>query len=103
MIGKGEAASISLAKEHNGIVASNNLSDIAYYIEKFKLKHITTGDILLESQFACPLILPFWQDPLELSPAFWIKSYPVLLLAIVQNCSGSCLNGGLASGGTAHL
>lgn len=47
IIGKGEAASISLAKERNGIVASNNLNDISYYIEEFGLIHYTTGDIMM--------------------------------------------------------
>ena len=49
IIGKGEAASIVLAKAHNGIVASNNLKDITSYIVEFGLKHITTGDILIEA------------------------------------------------------
>ncbi|NCB42810.1 MAG: hypothetical protein EOM59_09340 [Clostridia bacterium] len=49
IIGPGEAASIALAKTHNGIVASNNLSDIRFYIDKFELKHITTGDILIDA------------------------------------------------------
>ena len=46
VIGKGEAASIALAKQYDGIVASNNLKDISYYIAQMGLKHITTGDIL---------------------------------------------------------
>ena len=49
IIGKGEAASIALAKSCNGIVASNNLRDISLYIEEFGLKHMTTGDILVEA------------------------------------------------------
>lgn len=49
IIGKGEAASIALAKKQDGIVASNNLRDIRPYIEEFHLKHMTTGDILLEA------------------------------------------------------
>jgi len=48
VIGPGEAASIALAKTHNGIVASNNLRDISSYIDEFGLRHITTGDILIE-------------------------------------------------------
>lgn len=47
LIGKGEAASIALAKEYKGILASNNLKDINYYIQRYKLKHITTADIML--------------------------------------------------------
>ncbi|MCF7635349.1 MAG: hypothetical protein LLF82_000831 [Dehalococcoides mccartyi] len=49
IIGKGEAASIALAKANNGIVASNNLKDINSYITEFNLKHITTGEILNEA------------------------------------------------------
>lgn len=49
IIGKGEAASIALAKCSNGIVASNNLKDVSVYIEEFGLRHITTGDILVEA------------------------------------------------------
>ena len=49
LIGKGEAASIALAKEDDGIVASNNLRDIGDYVEEFQLKHITTGEILVDA------------------------------------------------------
>lgn len=49
IIGSGEAASISLVKEYNGILGSNNLRDILFYVEKFSLRHITTGDILIEA------------------------------------------------------
>lgn len=34
VIGRGEAASISMAKKHDGIVGSNNLKDVAYYVKK---------------------------------------------------------------------
>lgn len=47
--GPGEAAFIALAKTNNGIVASNNLKDISSYISEFRLRHITTGDILIEA------------------------------------------------------
>ena len=47
-IGKGEAAGIALAKTYGGILASNNWKDIALYIEKYNLKHIDTGRILIE-------------------------------------------------------
>lgn len=47
IIGKGEAASLALAKEKNGIIASNNLKDIASYVSEFGLKHYTTGDIMM--------------------------------------------------------
>jgi len=49
IIGNGEAASIALAKEKGGIVASNNLRDIVDYIKEFHLNHKTTGDILVEA------------------------------------------------------
>ena len=49
VIGKGEAASISLAKHFNGVVASNNLKDIDSYISEFELTHTTTADILVEA------------------------------------------------------
>lgn len=48
-IGRGEAAGIALAKQYNGILASNNYRDIATYIEKYNLKYIDTGHILLEA------------------------------------------------------
>jgi len=49
IIGKGEAASIALAKYTNGIVASNNMKDISPYILEYGLKLITTGDILVDA------------------------------------------------------
>lgn len=49
LIGKGEAAAISLAKEYDGILGSNNLRDIEYYINKYSLKHVATGKILFEA------------------------------------------------------
>jgi predicted nucleic acid-binding protein len=49
VIGAGEAASIAMAKIYDGIVASNNLSDINVYINRFSLKHLTTGDILVDA------------------------------------------------------
>lgn len=49
IIGKGEAAAISLAKKNDGILAGNNLRDVKVYVDKFSLKHITTGDILVEA------------------------------------------------------
>lgn len=52
IIGRGEAASLALSKTFNGIVASNNLRDIAQYIEEYNLQHKTTGDILVEALHA---------------------------------------------------
>lgn len=49
MIGRGEAGGIALAKTYNGILASNNYKDIAPYIEKYNLRHIDTGQILVEA------------------------------------------------------
>lgn len=48
-IGRGEAGGIALARTYNGILASNNYKDIAPYIEKYHLKHIDTGQILIEA------------------------------------------------------
>ncbi|MDD3393410.1 MAG: hypothetical protein PHG19_02035 [Anaerotignum sp.] len=48
-IGKGEAASIALAKEKGGIVASNNFRDIDIYVKEFELEHTTTSDILTDA------------------------------------------------------
>lgn len=49
IIGKGEAAALALASAHRGIVASNNLKDVAVYIAELNLKHTTTADILVEA------------------------------------------------------
>ena len=49
VISRGEAASISLAKKHNGVLGSNNLRDVSYYINKYSLKNVTIGDILVEA------------------------------------------------------
>lgn len=49
IIGKGEAASIALAKVNDGILASNNYRDVSLYIEKYNLKHIDTAMILKEA------------------------------------------------------
>jgi len=47
IIGKAEAAAIALAKSHKGILASNNLKDVAEYVRKYNLKHVTTAVILV--------------------------------------------------------
>lgn len=49
VIGSGEAASISLAKKYHGILGSNNLRDVEYYIKKYSLRHTTTGDLLVQA------------------------------------------------------
>ncbi len=38
-----------MAKEQGGILASNNLRDVAVYVEEFHLQHTTTGAILKEA------------------------------------------------------
>lgn len=48
-IGKGEAAGIALARQYNGILASNNYKDITPYIKKYRLKHIDAGHILMDA------------------------------------------------------
>ncbi len=49
LIGKGEAASIALAKVRSGILASNNLKDVMTYVQEYGLNHITTGKIMMEA------------------------------------------------------
>jgi predicted nucleic acid-binding protein len=49
IIGNGEAAAIAMAKEKGGILASNNLRDVAAYVKEFDIQHITTGAILKEA------------------------------------------------------
>ena len=49
IIGKGEAAVIALANSSGGIVASNNLKDVASYVSELGLRHITTGDIMVKA------------------------------------------------------
>ena len=49
IIGKGEAACLALAKTENGIVASNNLRDIRDYVTEFGVRHITTGEIMVNA------------------------------------------------------
>ncbi len=51
IIGKGEAAAITLVKERGGILASNNLKDIRTYVDEFNLDHMTTGEILKEALY----------------------------------------------------
>ena len=48
-IGHGEAGGIALAKVYNGVLASNNYADIVPYIEEYGLKHIDTGQILIQA------------------------------------------------------
>ena len=48
-IGRGEASALALAEENNGIVGSNNLSDIMEHIRAKKLRHETTAGILVRA------------------------------------------------------
>jgi len=50
VVGKGEAAAITLAHLKNGILASNNLKDVSYYVKLYKIEHITTAEILKRAQ-----------------------------------------------------
>ena len=52
IIGRGEAAGIAMAKHRDGTLASNNLRDISPYVAKYKISHITTGEILMEAMCA---------------------------------------------------
>ena len=46
-VGKGELSVISLAIAKNGILASNNLKDVCYFVKKYKLEHVTTSKIIV--------------------------------------------------------
>ena len=48
-LGKGEASVIAFAIENDGIVASNNLSDVKEFTDKYKLPLITTAIILAKA------------------------------------------------------
>lgn len=48
-IGKGEASVIAFAKENDGTLASNNLKDVGFYIDYYKLKSLSTPTILLKA------------------------------------------------------
>ena len=49
IIGTGEAAAITLARQYNGILGSNNMRDIFPYIRLFHLQHRTSADIMAEA------------------------------------------------------
>ena len=49
IIGAGEAEAIALCKANNGILASNNIRDVSFYVKKYEIKHVTTADILYEA------------------------------------------------------
>lgn len=49
VIGTGEAAAITLTKQYNGILGSNNMRDIPPYIRLYHLQHRTSADIMAEA------------------------------------------------------
>lgn len=49
VIGNGEAAAITLTKQYNGILGSNNMRDILPYIRLYHLQHRTSADIMAEA------------------------------------------------------
>lgn len=49
VIGSGEAAAITLTKQYNGILGSNNMRDILPYIRLYYLQHRTSADIMAEA------------------------------------------------------
>ena len=84
IIGKGEAAAIVMAKERGGILASNNLRDVAVYVEEFGLIHMTTGAILKEA-FEKGLITEsqgnsLWQKMIEKRRRLGYSSFSEYLL-----------------------
>lgn len=78
-IGKGEAYAIALAKERNGVLASNNLRDMKTYVDEYKLKHITTSDILIYANKSCVLTqkecTKIWKEMLDNNVWLPFKSY----------------------------
>lgn len=46
-IGKRELSVISIAIVKNGILASNNLNDVCYFVKKYNLEHVTTSKIIV--------------------------------------------------------
>jgi hypothetical protein len=48
-IGEGEAQAMALAIPNGGILASNNLSDIKYFVDKFRLPLLTSAYMIADS------------------------------------------------------
>ena len=48
-IGEGEAQAMALAIPNGGILASNNLSDIQYFVDKFRLPLLTSAYMIADS------------------------------------------------------
>ena len=61
----GEMSIISLAKAKNGILASNNLTDICEYVKKFNLEYTTTANTLVEcfddKTITCNEVKSYWR------------------------------------------
>ena len=49
-MGSGEAEALLLAKQNQGILASNNLRDISRYVKLFDMQHLTTPRILMKAE-----------------------------------------------------
>ncbi len=49
IIGRGEAAAITLTRQYNGILGSNNLRDILPYVRLYCLQYRTSADIMAEA------------------------------------------------------
>lgn len=45
-LGKGESAALAFAIKNEGVIASNNLADIKYYVDKYDLPLLTTSYFL---------------------------------------------------------
>ena len=56
---------ISLAKARNGILASNNLTDVCKYVNDYNLDHITTATTLVElcdeKSITCSEARSYWR------------------------------------------
>ncbi len=48
-IGRGELHALAFAIYYDGIVASNNFSDVAIYVEQYKLEHISAAKTLCDA------------------------------------------------------
>lgn len=46
IIGRGEAAALSMAKYRKGILASNNYADVKIYVDRYGIRHLSTDKIL---------------------------------------------------------
>ena len=67
----GEAASIALAKEKDGILASNNLSDVSAYVSEYGLQHLVLKSWLHTLTYVrnlCAHHARLWDKVLQISP-----------------------------------